>query len=200
MQVAKMYIRTYTTDASLPLWGYYRCSKCEALNCFKTVVSISQNSSYRWVSWLRSKGLETRLRRKRSKVIENAKKENFYQPRRFTGRCVKCNHVEFWQQLKSDVLTKAMVLSPAVCVVGWLLLTAMNTRNIDWILIMAPCLFVFFWLACRLYSIIQNAKGKTVPKESMPSYFDDPKLMFTQANNALKSGEKPQKNETIHEN
>ena len=200
MQVGKIYIRTYTTDSSLPIWGYYRCSKCGTLNCFKTVVSISQNSSYRWVSWLRSRGLETRLHRKRTQVIENAKKGIFYRPRRYTGRCAKCKNVELWQQLKSDILTKLMLFSPIVCVVSWPLLLAMRIRNPDLVLFMAPCLFVLFWIARYLYSIIQNTKAKSVQKDSLPSYFDDPKLMFSQANKALRPGEKPQKNETIYEN
>ena len=197
--MGKIYVRTYTTSASLPIWGYYRCSKCGTLNAFKTAVSISQNSGYRWLSWLRSRGLENRLQKKRTKIIENAKKGVFYQPRRYAGRCANCKNVEFWQQLKSDILTKIMVIAPFVCAAGWLLLTAMGNRDIIWLLIMSPCSLVFFWIINRLYSVIQNAKGANTPKESMPSYFDDPKMMFTNANKVLRPGEKPLKNETIYE-
>ncbi|MBQ3668138.1 MAG: hypothetical protein II920_02810 [Clostridia bacterium] len=163
---------------SMPVFGYYRCSRCRSINTFTIKLF---DSSIGNASKVRSETNDReykKLNKRRQKLMSNAKKGIYFMPYTFSGSCIKCGKKEKWQRTMNRPLGVMEYVLPPI-----LVLLSFITGIKLWKLAVSAGVWCVIKLALFLIAKAASDECWDMEAESRPHFYETE----YELNDALKS-------------
>ncbi len=171
--------QTTTFQDGIGVTCTYCCSKCGAINTSEQVIRIqsaysNKNASRGEVDKRRWEALMA-LDAETEKMIEQAKDTKDvkkYYRYNLTGKCSKCQNIEPWADMKSNLLEKLINVFMIISVVAILVYGFLLINHIS----ITPIPFIAVWAATLILFAVKYVRKKTredriskLPTESLPT-------------------------------